>query len=218
MPVGQAVIARTSGYPAAATASGAAFAASAASRSASARSMTERNSSGVLAARRASANSWCMRSFDSWASISRWVLFCPSGAAIMNMRSAGASSGAFHSTPAGTVMAASPGRLTAEVFACGIAMPSPTAVENSASRARIAFLYATVSLMLPEASWRAISWSMASSWLLAVAPTLIPSGLSRSVIFTSDSPLLRTGAPGAPNGACPRVGPACHAMKAVEKR
>ena len=180
--------------------------------------MTEQNSSGVLAARRASANSWCMRSFDSWASISRWVLFWPSGAAIMNMRSAGASSGALHSTPPGTVMAASPGRLTAEVLACGIAMPSLTAVENSASRARIAFLYATVSPMLPEASWRAISWSMASSWLLAVAPTLIPSGLSRSAIFASDSPLLRAGAPGAPNGAGSVWNRRAMPMKAVEKR
>ena len=80
------------------------------------------------------------------------VVLRSAGAAIMNMRSAGASSGAFHSTPPGTAMVASPGRLTAEVLACGIAMPSPTAVENSASRARIAFLYATVSPMLPEAS------------------------------------------------------------------
>ena len=58
----------------------------------------------------------------------------------MKTRSLFLPSAAFQSTPPFTVMAARPAFLTALVFACGMAMPSPTAVLNSASRLRMASL------------------------------------------------------------------------------
>ena len=65
-------------------------------------------------------------------------------------------------------------------------MPSPTAVENSASRASTPALYAVASVTLPAATCRATSWSMTSSRVEALASMATASGLSRSVILTSN--------------------------------
>lgn len=141
MPVGHAVMASTCGKPASAASAAASraawaaaafrsFSACSASCAASARSMAAKNSSTVAAPRSAAAKSACMSRAESFASTSRWTLACVSGAAIRKTRSLGLPSGAFQSTPAGTVMATRPARFTASVLACGMAIPSPTAVEN----------------------------------------------------------------------------------------
>ena len=203
MPVGHAVMASTCGRPvstaacasaAAAAASRAAlasaaffsFSACSASWAASAVSITDKNSSTVLAARSASAKSSCMSSIESLASTSRCTLAWPSGAAIMKMRSEGLPSGAFQSTPAGTVMAARPGRTTASVLACGMATPSPTAVLNCDSRSSTAARYFSRSLMVPLASCRSTSTSMASACVAASTPSFTPFLLNNSVIFIAN--------------------------------
>ncbi|MPM52902.1 hypothetical protein SDC9_99666 [bioreactor metagenome] len=121
---------------------------------------------------------------DNLANASRWTLFSFSEAAIIKNKYAGLPSNESKSTPFFTTIAASPASLTAAVFACGIAIPSPIPVVNWVSLDRTFSLNNFLSLSFPLLSIKSTRWSIASSFVLTFTVKSIPFTESNSLILT----------------------------------
>ena len=194
MPVGQAVTARIF-FVTAAGAGAASACADAASFfgsnvPSSFASMSERNSSFDCAAISASLKSGSMIIVASLLKTSRCTSAPVAGAAISKKRREGLPSIASKSMPAGTVIAESPGALTPALFACGVAMPSPSPVVPEASRVSTSFSYWARSARLPPFSMRLVKMAMASFLSLGCVPRAMLSLFNKSVMRISIFPFL----------------------------
>ena len=184
--MGQAVTAKTKRSASAAGASAACSAdssASSASLSASNLSIILKNSLGLLAAYRAVVNSSSISRVLKRLNTSRCTLSSVSGAAIIKNSLAGWSSKLAKSTPSLTIIAASPGALTALVLAWGMAIPSPIPVLPSSSRASTQRLYSASSASLPLLAIKVTKCSSASALEPTFACKSILSLASKSAIF-----------------------------------
>ena len=128
-------------------------------------------SSALVAARRPAVKSSCMRLRASFDSTARWASAAPSGAAMRKTRSAGPSD-APKSTPGFSRANASDGVTTAELFACGIAMPPGRPVSSFCSRAHASANSASGSVARPCSATRAARARI-------TAALSAPSGVSR---------------------------------------
>ncbi|MNZ43402.1 hypothetical protein D3C78_610040 [compost metagenome] len=142
-------------------------------------------SSGVPVAINCSINSLSTSSLDNAANVRRCIVPAPSGAAIIKKIRAGSPSSDSKSTPCALLANTTVGSLTALVLACGMAIPPPIPVLDSASRFNIISLKSTGSLIRPCATRLSINSSIAASFFAAFKSMIMVSFIMRSVIFIS---------------------------------